>query len=178
MAIELKDTKDQKDQKATGQAHGEFLIQRIYIKDISFEAPQSPAVFQQDWKPELDMQLQTSTNKLEEGVHEVILKITVTVKSSQKVAFLGEIQQAGIFTVKSFTEAQVGPILGGVCPGILFPYAREAISDLVNRGTFPPLYLSPINFDALYQQHLHQQQTQPAGEKKSEKSEKSDGKKH
>lgn len=149
---------DNKDQ--TTQPHGEFLIQRLYIKDISFEAPQSPEVFQKEWKPEMDMQLHTSSNKLEENVYEVVLKVTVTVKCNDKPAFLAEIQQAGIFTLKSFPENQMGPILGGVCPGILFPYAREAISDLVNRGTFPPLYLSPINFDALYQQHLQQGQQQ------------------
>lgn len=135
---------------------GEFLIQRIYIKDISFETPQTPGIFQEEWKPDLDLQLQTTTANLGENVHEVVLKVTVTVKSNDKIAFLAEIQQAGIFTLQSFPEDQLGPILGGVCPGILFPYARELISDLVTRGTFPPLYLSPINFDALYLQHQQQ----------------------
>lgn len=146
--------------------NGEFLIQRIYIKDVSFETPQTPAIFQQEWKPDLDLQLQTTTSKLGGDVHEVVLKVTVTVKSDSKVAFLAEVQQAGIFTLQSFPENQIGPILGGVCPGILFPYAREVISDLVTRGTFPPLYLSPINFDALYLQHQQQQPGEKAGETK------------
>lgn len=158
-----------KEPEQTTAPHGEFLIQRIYIKDASFEAPQSPAIFQQEWKPELDLQINTTTAKLEESVFEVILKLTVTVKSNQKTAFLVELQQAGIFTLKSFPENQMGPILGGVCPGILFPYAREAISDLVARGTFPPLYLSPINFDALYQQHQQQQQETGPEKKEGEK---------
>lgn len=137
-------------------AQAQFVIQRIYIKDLSFEAPLSPAVFQEEWKPDLNLQLQTSSVKLTDDLHEVVLKATVTVKCNDKVAFLAEVQQAGIFLLQSFPEEQIAGVLGGVCPGILFPYAREAISDLVNRGTFPPLYLSPINFDALYQQHRNQ----------------------
>lgn len=135
----------------------EFLIQRIYIKDLSYEAPQVPAIFQQEWKPDLNLQIHTSSSKLADGVHEVVLKLTVTVKSNDKTAFLAEVQQAGIFTVQQFPDDQLHAILGGVCPGILFPYAREVISDLVSRGTFPPLYLAPINFDALYLQQLEQQ---------------------
>ncbi len=138
----------------------EFLIQRIYIKDLSYEAPQVPAMFQLEWKPDLNLQIHTSSTKLADDVHEVVLKLTVTVKSADKTAFLAEVQQAGIFTVQQFAEDQVRAILGGVCPGILFPYAREVISDLVSRGTFPPLYLAPINFDALYLQQVEQQKQQ------------------
>lgn len=132
----------------------EFGIQRIYTKDISFEAPQSPAVFQQEWKPELNMQLNTATAQLAENVYEVILKVTVTATSNGKTAFLAEVAQAGIFELRSFPKEQIPAVLGTVCPNILFPYAREAVSDLVNRGTFPPLYLSPVNFDALYAEHV------------------------
>lgn len=138
----------------------EFLIQRIYIKDLSYESPQSPAVFQHEWKPDLNLQINTTSTKLAEGIHEVVLKLTVTVKNADKVAFLAEVKQAGIFTAQHFTEDQVHAILGGVCPGILFPFAREVISDLVTRGTFPPLYLAPINFDALYLQQMEQQKKQ------------------
>lgn len=150
---------------AESKPANEFFIQRIYIKDISFESPQSPAVFQQEWQPHLDLQLQTTNVALDETHHEVTLKATASVKSKDKVAFIVEVAQAGIFAIKGFTEDQLQNILGSVCPGILFPYAREAISDLVNRGTFPPLYLAPVNFEALYQQHLHQQ-TEPAGDSK------------
>jgi preprotein translocase subunit SecB len=147
-------------QQADQQLGGEFQIQRIYVKDLSFEAPQSPAVFQQEWKPNLDLQIQTNSNKLADDTYEVVLKVTTTVKLADKVAFLAEVQQAGIFTLRNFNEEQMGGILGGACPSILFPYAREAISDAVIRGTFPPLYLAPVNFDALYLQHLEQQQKQ------------------
>lgn len=141
----------------------EFLIQRIYVKDISYETPQTPVIFQQEWKPDLNLQINTTTSQLTEGVHEVVLKLTVTVKSADKVAFLAEVKQAGIFTAQHFADDQLHAILGGVCPGILFPYARETISDLVTRGTFPPLYLAPINFDALYLQQLEQQKKQSTG---------------
>lgn len=143
-------------------AQPEFAIQRIYIKDLSFEAPQIPHIFQQEWKPDLNLQLQTNTAQLDPDTHEVTLKVTVTVKSGDKTAFLIEVQQAGIFTLQLFTEEQVHAILGSTCPHILFPYAREVISDIAMRATFPPLYLAPINFDALYAQHLEQQKQQGA----------------
>lgn len=135
----------------------EFAIQRVYVKDLSFEAPQSPSIFQQEWQPELNLQLQTSSAPLANDTHEVTLQITVTAKAQDKIIFLAELKQAGIFTLRGFPEEQIGPMLGCICPTILFPYGREAISDLVNRGTFPPLYLAPVNFEALYQQHLEQQ---------------------
>lgn len=157
--------KEKEEEKKDGP---QFLIQRVYIKDLSFESSQVPAVFQQEWKPDLDLQLQTNTSKLGEDVHEVVLKVTTTVKSADKVCFIAEVQQAGIFTLHAFNEEQTGSILGGVCPGILFPYAREVISDLVTRATFPPLYLAPINFDALYLQHKQKgkQDTTEEGDKK------------
>lgn len=136
----------------------EFAIQRLYIKDLSFEAPQSPQIFQQQWQPEVNLQLQTQTNALGDDAHEVELSVTVTATSEQKTAFLVEVKQAGIFTLKNFPEDQLRAMLGSVCPGILFPYVREVVSDLVTRGTFPQLYLTPINFDALYAQHLAEQQ--------------------
>lgn len=135
----------------------EFSIQRIYVKDLSFESPQTPALFQQEWQPDLNLQIQTNTTRLTEDTHEVILKLIVTVKSTDKVAFLIEIQQAGIFTLRNFPEQQLHAMLGSVCPSILFPYAREVVTDLASRGTFPPLYLAPVNFEALYAQHLTQQ---------------------
>lgn len=150
-------TNEQQNNQAKPANQPEFAIQRIYVKDISYEAPNAPALFQQEWKPDLNMQIQTNTTQLGQDVHEVVLKITVTVKSADKNAFLIEVQQAGIFSLVGFAEDQLRAVLGSVCPNILFPYAREVISDIASRGTFPPLYLAPINFDALYAQQLEQQ---------------------
>lgn len=131
-----------------------FDIQRLYTKDISFEAPNSPEVFRSEWKPEVKLDINTKSNKLEDNTFEVVLTVTATTTMDKKSVFLAEVHQAGVFSVAGFEEAQMGQMLGSFCPNILFPYAREAISDLVNRGGFPPLYLAPINFDALYAQHL------------------------
>lgn len=138
----------------------EFAIQKIYLKDVSFETPNSPAIFTEQWKPDVHIDLATNGATLEEGLHEVVLTITVTAKVEEKTAFLVEIHQAGIFVVKGFDEANHNAMLGSFCPNILFPYAREAVSDLVTKGGFPQLLLSPINFDALYAQHIQQQQQQ------------------
>jgi preprotein translocase subunit SecB len=134
-----------------------FTIQRIYIKDVSYEAPNSPKIFKEDWKPEVNVDLQTKTDKIEDDIYDVILHLTVTVKMADKTAFLCEVHQAGIFTLKGFPEDQLNHALGSMCPNILYPYAREAISDIVTRGGFPQLLLAPVNFDALYLQHLEQQ---------------------
>lgn len=134
-----------------------FTIQRIYVKDISFETPHAPEIFKEEWKPEVNVDLQTKTDRLEETIFEVILHLTVTVKMGEKVAFLVEVHQAGIFTLKGFPQEQLSHALGSLCPNILYPYARETISDIVIRGGFPQLLLAPVNFDALYMQHLEQQ---------------------
>lgn len=140
----------------------EFLIQKIYTKDVSFEAPKTPTIFQNDWKPELNLNLQTKTKIIEENIHEVTLSITATVKSGENTAFVVEVHQAGIFSLKNFAKDQMGPVLGSVCPSIIFPYGREVISDLVVRGGFPQLCLAPINFDALYAQQLEHKKKQDA----------------
>lgn len=130
----------------------EFGIQRIYVKDVSFEAPRSPKVFLEEWKPELNMDIHTKADVLDKDVHEVVLTITVTVKMKDEVAFIVEVKQAGIFSIKDFPADQVKPMLGSFCPNILYPYAREVITDVVVKGGFPQLYLAPVNFDALYNQ--------------------------
>lgn len=137
-------------QTETGQP--EFGIQRIYTKDISFESPNAPAVFLKDWEPELNMDLSTKTTQLDGDHYEVILKVTVQVKMKEETVFLAEVHQAGIFLAKGFSEEEMKPMLGSFCPNVLYPYAREAVTDLVIRGGFPQLYLAPVNFDALYQQ--------------------------
>lgn len=136
----------------------EFAIQRIYVKDLSLETPHSPMIFQEEWQPNVDVQLNVSTQKLAESVFEVKLSITVTSHLKDKVAFLAEVHQAGVFTIAHFTEPQLHRMLGSYCPNILFPFARELVSDLIGRAGFPPLYLAPINFDALYEQQMGEQQ--------------------
>ena len=131
-----------------------FAIERLYIKDASYEAPHMPGILTGEWQPVLTVNLQTKTMKLETQAFEVILIVTVTAKLGDKVAYLVEAQQAGIFALEGFEPADLEHMLNSFCPNILFPYAREFISDLVVRGGFPALYLTPVNFDALYQQHL------------------------
>lgn len=137
-----------------------FTIQRIYLKDLSFEAPNSPVIFQKDWNPNVNLDLDTQSKELGEGVYEVILRLTVTVKNEEETAFLCELQQAGIFTAEKMEAGQLAHCLGAFCPNILFPYARETISSLVVKGTFPQLNLAPVNFDALFMNYLQQQAEQ------------------
>ena len=133
----------------------EFAIQRLYVKDSSFESPYSPQVFFEEWNPELDLDLATKTNNLGNDNHEVVLTLKATVKMKEKTIFIAETFQAGIFIIKNFPEDQMRPMLGSFCPNILYPYAREAITDMVVRGGFPQLYLAPVNFDLLVEQHDH-----------------------
>jgi preprotein translocase subunit SecB len=132
----------------------EFGIQRVYLKDLSYEAPHAPDIFQTEWTPKVDLDIHTHSNKLSQDVYEVTLRVTVTTKINDKIAFLIEVEKAGIFTVKGFNKEQLDLMLASFCPNILFPYARELVSSTINRGNFPPLYLAPVNFDALYQEQL------------------------
>lgn len=138
-----------------------FDIQKIYLKDVSFESPQSPKVFTEEFNLSTNVELNTASRKLGDNVFEVVLNITVTVKQGEgddaEVAYLVEVKQAGVFVAAGFEAEQLSHILGSHCPNSLFPFAREAISDLVNKGGFPQMLLSPINFDALYFQHMQQQ---------------------
>lgn len=138
----------------------QFAIQRIYVKDISFEAPNSPAIFRKDWQPEVKLDLDTRSEKLDDNTFEVVLSLTVTATIGEETAFLCEVQQAGIFSIPTVSDAQMAHMLAAFCPNILFPYAREAVSSLVNRGTFPQLNLAPVNFDALFAQYVQQRQAE------------------
>lgn len=140
------------------QNETQFMIQRIYVKDLSYETPNTPAVFQQKWEPELTLDLNTSSTKLEEGVFEVVLSVTATVSNQKATAFLVEVKQAGIFTIQGAEQNQLDHLINSFCPSILFPYAREAITSQVINGSFPQLVLAPINFDALYMQQLQEKQ--------------------
>lgn len=145
--------------EAQEQTQGQFSIQKVYVKDVSFETPNSPAIFSESkWEPEVSVQLNSSAVKLENDMHEVVLSVTITAKAGDKTAYLVEVQQAGIFQLKGFEESQLGHLLGAFCPNILFPYVREAVSDMVSRGGFPQMLLQPVNFDALYAQRMQQNQ--------------------
>ena len=141
-------------EETSGQTQPQFSIQKIYVKDLSFETPNSPSAFTQEWKPDVNVELDTKGQLVAEDVHEVVLGVTVTVKLGDNVAFLAEIHQAGIFAIKGFNDNEKAAMLGSYCPNLLFPFAREVVSDLVTKGGFPQLLLAPVNFDALYQQHL------------------------
>src|SRR5215208_439627 len=135
----------------------QFEIQRIFVKDLSFEAPNTPHTFLEEWKPEVSLNLETKSTRISDNMHEVVLSITATVSSSKKNAFLIEVHQAGVFIINGVPNDQLHQMLGSFCPNILFPFAREVVSDVVVRGGFPQLILAPVNFDALYAQHLEKQ---------------------
>jgi preprotein translocase subunit SecB len=132
----------------------QFSLQRIYVRDLSFEAPKSPAIFRQEWTPSVALDLNTRQKSLEGDFYEVVLTLSVTVSNGEEVAFIVEVQQAGIFLIKGLDASSMSHTLGAFCPNILFPYARETIDSLVVRGSFPALMLAPVNFDALYAQEL------------------------
>lgn len=141
----------------------QFAVQRIYTKDLSFESPNAPEIFRTEWKPENELSLNTKVNRIGDQVYEVVLTVTVNVKVGDKTAFLVEVQQAGIFTLNGFPEQELGPMLGAYCPSLLFPYAREVVSDLVTKGSFPQLVLQHVSFDALFAQHQQQTATSAQG---------------
>jgi preprotein translocase subunit SecB len=138
----------------------QIALQKIYVKDISFETPNSPDVFfqQTQTQPVVDIQVGIEVAQPNQQFYEVILGVTVTVTLNDKTAFLAEIKQAGLFTLSGFDDQQIHYVLNSYCPNTLFPFARETVSDLVTRGGFPQLLIEPINFDAMYQMQLQQQQ--------------------
>lgn len=144
------------------QEEKQFAIQKLYIKDVSFETPNSPDIFTQAWEPQVEFNLSTNSNELQDNLHEVVLTVTVTVKLGEKTAYLVEVAQAGIFAAQGFTEEEMGPLLGIYCPNVLFPYAREVVTELSGKGGFMPMILPPVNFEAIYAQKMQQQSPQPA----------------
>lgn len=141
----------------------QFAVQRIYTKDVSFESPNAPEIFRGEWKPNNELNLNTKVNRLGDSAYEVVLSVTVTTSLGDKTAFIVEVQQGGIFTLSGFSEQELGPMLGAYCPNLLFPYAREVVSDLVTKGSFPQLVLQHVNFEALFAQHQQQAASQDAG---------------
>ncbi|MFC0337736.1 protein translocase subunit secB [Kushneria avicenniae] len=144
------------------QGNIQFALQRIYVKDISFEAPNSPAIFQQQFKPRVKLDVDNDHQQISEGLYEVSVRVTAQVYNGdeESTAFLAEVQQAGLFAISGLSDAQLDHTLGAFCPNVLFPYARECIDNLVGRGTFPALMLSPVNFDAIYAQRQQNEQPQ------------------
>jgi len=140
------------------QNQQQFAIQKLYIKDVSFESPNAPEVFKDgQWQPEINVQLNTEARTISENLHEVALTVTVTAKQDDKTAFLVEVKQAGLFQMSGFEQEQMGGMLGAFCPETLFPFVRETVADLVAKGGFPQLMLAPVNFNMLYMQHQQQQ---------------------
>jgi len=143
----------------------QLAIQKIYIKDFSFESPQSPGIFNaKEWAPNTNLNLRSAHSPISGDLHEVVLTLTVDAKEkdSDKSIFLVELQQAGVFDISGYEREEMGVLIGSFCPGVLYPYAREAIAGIIQKGGFPEFVLQPINFDALYQQSLQQQQAEAA----------------
>jgi len=133
-----------------------FAIQKLFVKDLSFESPNTPVVFTEKWEPKVDINLNSTAKSAPQDLFEVALTVTVTVKNNDKTSYLVEATQVGLFGIKGFPEAEIGPLLGSFCPSVLFPYLREVVSEIVTKGGFPPMLLNPVNFDALYAQHAQQ----------------------
>lgn len=144
------------------QQQAQFQLQKLYVKDISFEVPNSPQIFQEEAQVEIKMNLAQKVETLTENVQEVVLTVTVTALLGEKTAYLAEVQQAGIFAISGLGEQATHAALNTLCPSTLFPYARRVITDMVADGGFPPLVLQPLNFDQIYAQRLQEAQSQAA----------------
>ncbi|WP_308365158.1 MULTISPECIES: protein-export chaperone SecB [unclassified Microbulbifer] len=146
----------------------QFAMQRIYLKDLSFETPMGAEIFKKQWKPQVNQELNTKTDKIDEDLYEVSLTLTITIKLEDETAFLVEVKQAGLFAIKGLEGQQLAQALNTACPQILFPYAREVVDNVVTKGSFPALMLPPINFDALFAAALAQAQQQAEGAKEEQ----------
>ncbi|MBI2379688.1 MAG: protein-export chaperone SecB [Gammaproteobacteria bacterium] len=140
----------------------EYAIQKLYVRDLSLEAPHAPEIFNEAYAPQIEMEMNAKNRQVGEDLFEVVLAITVTAKLGEKVAYLAEVHQAGLFTIKNLDPMSLRHAVQAFSPNILFPYAREAVSDLVTRAGFPPLVLQPVNFDALFAQQIQREQAQAA----------------
>jgi preprotein translocase subunit SecB len=139
---------------AAGAEQAQFTIQKIYVKDVSFEVPGAPQIFNEPGQPQLELNLNQKVARAADTVFEVVLGITLTCKVNDKTVYLAEVEQAGLFGLAGFDERTLDMMLGTYCPNVLFPYARQAIGDLIAQGGFPPFYLQPINFEQLYAEGL------------------------
>ncbi len=137
-----------------------FTVEKIYVKDVSFEVPGAPAVFNDQGQPDLNLNLNQQVQRLNDVLFEVVLGVTLTCKVGDKTAYVAEVKQAGLFGIAGIEPANVDALLGTQCPNILFPYVRQLVSDLVQAGGFPPFFLQPINFEAVYMEGLRQRAAQ------------------
>ena len=137
-----------------GETNAQLSLQKVYIKDASFEVPGAPAIFQEQGQPQVQLNLSQQVGTLAENVYEVVLTVTVTCKLAEKTAYLAEVQQAGVFGMSGFDAGNRDAVLATYCPNVLFPYARQVVSDLIQNGGFPPFLLQPINFEALYAEQM------------------------
>lgn len=153
---------DQQQQQPGQDGQPFFNIQRVYLKDMSLEQPNSPAIFLEQDMPSVEVEVDVKAERLAETVFEIVVSGTVTAKVKDKVAFLIEAKQAGIFDIRNIPDEQLDPLVGIACPTILFPYLRSNIADAITRAGFPPIHLAEINFQALYEQRLAQLQQQQA----------------
>lgn len=154
----------QNGQAAGGESGRTVQIQRIYVKDLSFESPQAPTIFTEDeFRPEFQMNLGNRTTKLSDNVYEVVLTVSVEARQNDQAVFLAELQQAGLFTVAGFEGDELDSVLGAFCPAQLYPYAREVITSTVTNGSFPAPQLQPVNFDQLYLQQREEKQAAAQG---------------
>ncbi len=145
--------------KDQGTSEKQIAIQKIYVKDFSFESPHTPDIFTKtNWSPKTNLNLRSSHTTGTDNNHEVVLTITIEAKEDEQTFFLVELQQAGLFHIAGYDEAEFKAIVGSYCPNILFPYARESVANIVSKGGFPEFLLQPINFDALYAQGMAQAQ--------------------
>jgi len=150
------------------ESQAKFSLLKIYVKDLSFETSYTPDMFLEkwdEWKPNIDLQLGNKVTLLKDNIHEIVLDLTVTSNMKEKMAFLVEVQMAGIFDISVSDQTQLATLIGGPCLQVLFPYAREVVSDVVTRGGFPQLLLSPVNFASLYRQHLEEVKSSQSKEK-------------
>ena len=148
----------------------QLLLQKIYIKDFSFESPRAPAVFSSNAAPETRLNIKSTAKEVAPETQEVILTLTVEAVHEEQTLFMVEIEQAGLFKMRGYSNEELGMLIGSYCPGTLYPFAREAIADVITRGGFPQLLLQPINFDALYSQAIKERNSSGDGETQSQHS--------
>jgi preprotein translocase subunit SecB len=147
---------------AEGETQQQFVLQRVYLKDLSFESPGAPGVFRKQYQPQINVDLRTRSESIGDDNYEIVLTVTITAKVGDETAFLAEVQQAGIFLIRGIEGEELRRILAIYCPNVLFPYARETIDTIVTKGTFPALMLAQVNFEALYAQAVQQAQQRAA----------------
>ena len=160
----MSDTPDVNEGAGEGAEEASFALQRIYVKDISFESPRAPDIFREAWKPRINLDLNTRSQRLDTNLFEVVLTLSIEAKGEEeKAGFIVEVQQAGVFQISGLDDARLQHTLASYCPNLLFPYARETVDSLVLKGSFPALMLAPVNFDGLYAEALQRRQAEQQG---------------